>query len=344
MNTALKQQKTNYIFIDFVKLIACLLVVFYHFSSSLLAANIIDKTPIYLFFVQTVNTFHVPLFFVCSGFLYQHSNRVHNVKSWGRNIIRKFIDLGVPYFTFSTITFLLKTIFESSVNTPIKNYWNVLFFNPASPYWYLYTLFFIFLIIPCFKNKKGAILLLFVSFCLKAFNIIASIKEIELPFVITSVASNLIWFSIGIVFFILFEEIKQTKIKPISICLFIVAFITSVFVYHVEYHSDILKFSLGFVYVISIFLGALSYNDKIPNLFAKIKEYTMPIYLMHTIFAAGFRIILIKLGISSIPLHILFGIVGSIVGPIIIYEIAKWNKVLLIFFNPTKTIKKLRKV
>lgn len=342
MSATLKQQKYNYKYIDLIKLIACLLVVFYHFSSSLLAANLINESPFYNFFVQTVNTFHVPLFFVCSGFLYQNSNRVHNLKSWKSNIIRKFIDLGVPYFTFSTITFLLKTIFESSVNTPIKGYWNILFLNPTSPYWYLYTLFFIFLITPCFKSKKGALLLLLFSFCLKTFNIFISVNNIEVPYMITSVSGNLIWFSLGVAFFFFSEDIKKIKIK-FSAALFVLALIISVIFYHSENSSAILKFIIGLTYVLSIYSGTLYCNNKIPNYISKVKEYTMPVYLMHTIFAAGLRIVLLKLGVDNIIIHILFGIVGSIIVPVIIYEIAKATKLLLIFFNPTKTIKSLRK-
>lgn len=43
----------------------------------------------------------------------------------------------------------------------------------------------------------------------------------------------------------------------------------------------------------------------------------MPIFLMHTIFAAGIRSVLFKLGITNSAIHIVLGLIITFIGPII---------------------------
>ena len=52
---------------------------------------------------------------------------------------------------------------------------------------------------------------------------------------------------------------------------------------------------------------------------------------MHTIAAAGVRILLLKLNIQAPFIHIVLGILAGFVLPVIAYEIAKRIHVLLFF-------------
>ena len=64
-----KSQK-RYVWVDYIKIFACLLVVFGHLYMSMMAGGWIKETARYYCWpVQTIYTFHVPLFFICSGFL-----------------------------------------------------------------------------------------------------------------------------------------------------------------------------------------------------------------------------------------------------------------------------------
>jgi fucose 4-O-acetylase-like acetyltransferase len=85
---------------------------------------------------------------------------------------KKALNLGVPYFTFSFATWLLKTVFSSSANDEIGGLADTLFIHPTPPYWYLYALFFIFLITPTFVNKKTAGAGLAIAMILKCFGIV----------------------------------------------------------------------------------------------------------------------------------------------------------------------------
>ena len=75
--------------------------------------------------------------------------------------------LGVPYVTFSTATWILKTVFSGNVNDQIGGLGDTLLLHPTAPYWYLYALFFIFLVTPTFANIKMAMVGLIVAFAAK---------------------------------------------------------------------------------------------------------------------------------------------------------------------------------
>lgn len=148
--------KQREIWVDNVKVFACVLVVLGHFFQSMTKANIMPANDLYRWFNQTIYYFHVPLFFICSGYLYQKLSKVDDAHSWLKNIWKKVISLGIPYFTFSFATWALKTVFSSSTNDQIGGLFDTLFLHPTSPYWYLYALFFIFLITPTFCSKRMA--------------------------------------------------------------------------------------------------------------------------------------------------------------------------------------------
>lgn len=63
--------KTREKWVDDVKVIACILVVLGHFFQSMTKANILSENDLYECFNTTIYYFHVPLFFICSGYLYQ---------------------------------------------------------------------------------------------------------------------------------------------------------------------------------------------------------------------------------------------------------------------------------
>ena len=159
--------RTREKWIDDVKVIACVLVVLGHFFQSMTKANILPENNLYEWFNTTIYYFHVPLFFICSGYLYQKHSRVNSVGSWRKNVTKKTLALGIPYVTFTTATWALKKVFSSSVNDQIGGLVDTLFFHPTAPYWYLYALFFIFLVTPTFSSVKATAVGLIVALVAK---------------------------------------------------------------------------------------------------------------------------------------------------------------------------------
>ena len=146
--------------IDNVKIFACVLVALGHFFQSMCSSGILNAGPIYQWFNQTIYYFHVPLFFICSGYLYQKYSKVDSMTSWKHHAAKKLLTLGIPYFVFLMISWGLKNGFSGEVNTQAHGLGYDLFIHPMSPYWYLFALFFIFLITKTFSGKRACCVVL----------------------------------------------------------------------------------------------------------------------------------------------------------------------------------------
>ncbi len=342
--------KTRYFFVDDLKIAACILVVLGHFFMSVVAAGIMPQSALYNVLIQGVYTFHVPLFFVCSGFLYQNSNRVHSLKPYLKNVARKLLDLGVPYFTFSIITFVIKYVFENSVNTKNGDFFNSLFVNPTAPYWYLYALFIFFLIIPCVNSKKQAWLLFSISVLLKILYIACSINSVAMPYVVSSVTGRMIWFAGGMLLSFYIDKLSSLRfLKAAALVAIALGTALSALFYRQTNNSEIVKTAVGVIFTLGCVFAAVSFESaKTRNLSKKLTPYFMPVFLMHTIFAAGVRILLLHFGIDNVFIHILLGVPAGFLFPCAVYKICEKLPAFMFFIYPKKAIdiiraKKLKK-
>lgn len=326
--------RTRENWVDDVKVIACILVVLGHFFQSMTKANILPENDLYKWFNTTIYYFHVPLFFICSGYLYQKYSKVNNISSWFRNVSKKMLVLGVPYVTFTTITWILKKVFSSSVNDQIGGLVETLFFHPTAPYWYLYVLFFIFLFTPTFNSMKTAVVGLIVALAAKV--LILTGKEYSI-YAVLAVFSNEIWFVLGMGICAFKVQLKDSRIQGVIIGLLFV--ILSIAVHMMGIHSNAISFAMGLLACVAVILMAGNFDEKFSkcvNFFAK---YTMPVFLMHTLFAAPMRTVLLKMDIENAVIHVVLGLGISFIGPIIAACIMKKTKWLEFFLYPNKACK-----
>ncbi len=152
---------------DAVKIFACVLVVLGHFTQSMVKAGFMADDALYGWFQMTVYTFHVPIFFICSGYLYQRFSHVDSLGAWGLSVRKKALALGVPYFFFTCVTLGMKALAGDLANTVEGGALDTLFLHPTAPYWYLYALFFMFLVVPTVKTRKGALTVVGAALALK---------------------------------------------------------------------------------------------------------------------------------------------------------------------------------
>lgn len=328
--------------VDNVKVLACILVVVGHFFQSMEKSNLIESSNFYRWFMQMIYCFHVPLFFICSGYLYQKLTIVNNIATWKSNVLKKMLALGIPYFTFSIITYLMKEIFSSSVNTQNGELLNSLFFHPLSPYWYLYALFVLFLVTPTFVNIKSAYAAIIVAVVMKLV-VIACVQQCELPKFIEYVLLYEVWFVLGMtlsvkgIHLITKEESRKKQIT-VSTIMFVVFMIVTIVTFKMNIFNEYIEFTCGILACFSVIIFFA--NVRVDTAVSEISSrYTMSIYLMHTIFAAGFRSVLFKLGIYNVAMHIIAGLVISFLGPIIAMYIMKKTKYLEFFVNPGKLVR-----
>ena len=326
--------RTREKWVDDVKVIACILVVLGHFFQSMTKANILPENDLYGWFNTTIYYFHVPLFFICSGYLYQKYSKVNSVGSWYRNVAKKALALGVPYVTFTTTTWVLKKVFSSSVNDQIGGLGDTLFLHPTAPYWYLYALFFIFLVTPTFSSVKVATVGIIVALAAKVLILTGMGYSV---YAVSTVLSNEIWFVLGMSICAFNVQLKDRKVQG-TICglLFI---ILSNLVYTAEIGSAAISFAMGLLACAAVIMMVAGFEEKFGRGMKLLAKYTMPIFLMHTLFAAPLRSVLMKVGIENAVIHVVLGLGISFSGPIMAAWIMKKTKWLEFFLYPNKIIK-----
>lgn len=115
----------------------------------------------------------------------------------------------------------------------------------------------------------------------------------------------------------------------------------SVVVYLTGTNNEWISFTLGILACVAVveFVLALVTEGQQSAVFAFLAKYTMPIFVIHTLFAAPYRAVLLKVGISNFVIHVIDGITISFVGPIIAAQIMKKTKILEFFLYPGKVFK-----
>ncbi len=240
--------RTREKWVDDVKVIACILVVVGHFFQSMVKAGILSDSDLYEWFITTIYYFHVPLFFICSGYLYQKYSKVNSVSSWHRNVVKKALALGVPYAIFSTGAWILKKAFSSSVNSQIGGLGDTLLFHPTLSYWYLYALSFIFLLTPTFESVKMAISGLIVAIAMKT----VALNGGYCVYAVSTVLSNEIWFVLGMSICVFNVQLKDRRLQG-TVC-GLLFMILSVVVYKAEISGGVISFAMGLLACVAVIL------------------------------------------------------------------------------------------
>ena len=99
------------------------------------------------------------------------------------------------------------------------------------------------------------------------------------------------------------------------------------------------SFALGLLACIAVILLVVDSEEKFGRGMNFLAKYTMPIFLMHTLFAAPLRSVMVKVGIENAVIHVMLGLGISFVGPIIAAWIMKKTKWLEFFLYPNKFVK-----
>jgi len=128
----------------------------------------------------------------------------------------------------------------------------------------------------------------------------------------------------------------KRKIGEICGVLFLVL---SAVVYVADVHNSWFSFSLGLLACVSILLIVADFETGLGKWTNFLAKYTMPIFLMHTLFAAPMRSVLLKIGIENAVIHVVLGLGISFIGSIIAAWIMKKTKWLEFFLYPNKIIK-----
>lgn len=111
-------------------------------------------------------------------------------------------------------------------------------------------------------------------------------------------------------------------------------FVLSIAVYMVDIRNSAVSFALGLMACVAVILLVADLEEKFGKVMGFLAKYTMPIFLMHTLFATPLRSILLKIGVTNAAIHVVLGLGISFAGPIVAAWVMKKTKYLEFFLYP----------
>ena len=332
--------KEREVWLDDLRVFACVLVALGHLLLSFRESAIRD-TMLMSYAIETFYHFHVYIFFFCSGYLLQKSfARSGDRKAFTRHKLLRCLDFIIVYVIFSGVTFAIKVLLSGDVNSPVEySFGQILLKHPINQMWYLYAIAIITLCTPMLGQRTAGIVLamavgLKILICIPAVDAV-----IPVPF--DYLADNQIWYVLGSLW--AFKGFVPKKSHVIALAAVFLAGNTAVFFGGIDHAvcDELLTFT-GIMAAAGAFrIWTSGGNMSLPRKLAA--RHLLPIYLLHTICAAGIRIVLLRLGVEGFGIHLVMGLVFSFAVPIACAEIACRVRILNILFYPVKTIREMKK-
>lgn len=313
---------------DFLKAFGIALVVFGHVLRGLFSSDIIVEQGVWAAVDSMIYLFHMPLFFYASGLFIAHSVEKYG---YGGMIRKVAIVLLIPLAVWSYIQFSLQFLAGGAVNSNVD--WLYVLtapFPPRQQFWFLGVLFLTTAIAGCMlttnRQKTWLCTLMIALFLVTAcfwgmlkhwmamdlFSFTAVQTIIHLPFLI-----------LGVLFGT--ERMRALRLNNI-VCLLIFAGslcayqIIPVFEGVIHTIASILCVLCVYKFVLNVADG-MERNNGIARAVAFVGMNSMIIYLVHVIAAAGFRVLLMKLGITDGNFHLVGGFLTGFLAPLFLVPI-----------------------
>lgn len=311
--------------IDIAKGIGIILVVIGHMFRGFTSAGMYKQYDGILKYIDyTIYSFHMPLFFIISGFLYKRKFKIDTYKCYFKFIRSKIYSLMIPYFIFSWIQILIKLIMANSVNykVNISDFFGIII-NPIEQFWFLYSLTIIFIIMSFLDFKISNEIIKFGIVLI--IGLVVSASYVDLG-IVGNALYNMIYFYIGRYLIKMMNKREPNNFKLVT-GIFMMYSLMNIYFYH-KYDNVIIKIIMA-VSASVVLIYFCSRESIIKNKVVKIMKtcgkYSMTIYLLHTIFGSGIRIILVKIGIDSFFVQCTLGLIFGILIPIILENIYRFG-------------------
>lgn len=317
--------------VDMAKGVGIILVVYGHCLRGLISAGVVPQDSPIIITDYIIYTFHMPLFFVASGFFFEKSLQRSNRDFWRKQLN----NILYPYFFWSLLCGFIQIILSGSAATNSRmtaSRLSEILWNPISPFWFLYALFF------CYA----------ISLLLKSISIIVRIITGLLIFITSFyVAKNVFsdifygftYFSLGI----LIQKKKLVDLIPArcgtSLVLVIMFFVTAFVSYYLRIpeRMPFIAAIMGIIATVTIcrMMEYKSSSNPILKTLSVLGQYSMSIYVMHIIVIVSVRTVLVKFFmVKSIPTIMIPAILCGLFFPYLVQRILIYLNINNLFGLP----------
>ena len=319
------------VLVDRLKGYACFLVLLGHVIMGIRIAGI-DIPEFFWGMEKFVWSFHVALFLFLSGVVYKMTGEWKGKQSKRKFILHKLYTLGIPYIAFSVIYILINSMVgESNTGFAVSD---ILYIwkTPVAQYWYLYALFFLFCIWAVFsgilKNWQITLIVVLIGYLAPLFGI--PLGSLDVVFYSA--------FAFGTGTFVDFKSLAKLRAwaKCLVVMLHIITGVVFVLLNKIEVPFIKEIMILFGIYSSIMFISMLQCCKPVARFLDFVNKYSFQIYLLHTIFTAGIRIILLRLSITQWWIHVILGTACGLAFSVLAAKIAKKIKCLNFFFFPSK--------
>lgn len=316
---------------EYAKGIGIFLVVVAHNLGGLANAGM-HVPPAVQGLIDYAYSFHMPLFFLLSGLFAEQSFK----KGFKPFMSGKMRTVMYPFLLWSLIQGGVIAVLGRYTNHPM-GFGEVLkqmFVNPPSQMWFLYALFWMFLFYGIWRSfglKPEGIVIPSILFWLCS-------SLVHAPF-LHKVLLEFIFFGLGIVLRTsihpFLKQFKPMSAAAVAGLVFIVHWLC-LFALPMGFRSSFTFLPIALLGITSVALisAALAELDT-AHLIKVLGHYSLVIFLMHTLFGSGARIVLQHfLHNNNVWLHIFAGLIGGIVFPLGIAILAEHRKAQWLFQWP----------
>ena len=286
-------------------------------------------TPNYYIDIKNlIYTFHMPLFFLLAGLLYNYLKYSYIELFFNKlkRLIYPFISVAIFFFL---IKYLAGLFFEMKHPMTLEHVFIILT-DPRESYmsllWFVYTLFLIFMVYPLIKKYISNNFIILGCFIL--LNLLFSHKSIVYTSSVIGDVLEYIPFFIGGIILRENKKFKERTIngKPVTIFIMLILFVLSYWImpeFKEVYYSKFILGIIGSFLMFNISYSIATYHEE--NFLRKALLYTgissMTIYLFHNLFLGSVKIGFLQL-LDSIPIGFeiiaFIAIISGIIFPMIL--------------------------
>ncbi len=312
--------------IDELKAIAILLVAFEHALMRTMVGLELTA-PAYTTLDNVIKAFHIPLFFMLSGYVYALVERRRMEQRTPKEYVKKkAVELLLPYVVIGFFIWLGKFVFSKWVTAKVGiNDLFTMFWDPIAFMWFIYILFFIQILVYFLDRMTGKntwlVLGITVLMNLSRIFITTDIKLID----------RVLWYPmyyyLGVVFFEQREKVNSktalavTALGAAALVLHLTAMdSTPDNILYVRLSNALISLAVMAWYY--LLRKDLNRQTKL----AWVGSMTLYIYVIHPVVLDGIRVILWKLNLHSVLLWMVILFFGSLACSILYTLLAqKWT-------------------